>query len=402
MNQTPKDTRSEAENTRDTVGDQSLAASALKRASSVHFRLSDTPGFCDCIEADNAKRIKDYLRASLQMQHLAILCGSGTSVEAGGPSMPDLWKEANLIDDFQIARNAIAYQNGSDIEEFLSRCDAFSELNPDHEVVPSVRKSIIEMILLKCRFPFTDPSKLAAHQDLLKKVARRRVRDSRVKLFTTNYDLCFERAAADLGLVPIDGFSFGHPRRFDPQFFDFDIVKRGIGFDKASFVSGVFQYYKLHGSVDWSSTKDRIEINTNVLSDDACLIYPARAKFQRSYQQPHLELMARYLAALREHNTCLVVIGFGFNDAHLSAPILAAVRANPHFRLIVVSRTIDKKLDSATQGSALSELRDLTHRADVSFVASSFADFVALIPDLAALSPAHELESAVLRVTKGV
>jgi hypothetical protein len=335
------------------------------------------------------------------MQHLAILSGSGTSIEAGGPSMSDLWTEASKIPNFPAARAEVSYEGGSDIEAFLSRCDAFSELKPDHAIVPAVRKSVIEMILSRCRVPSIDPLSLTAHQDLLKKVARRRVRDSRVKLFTTNYDLCFERAAVELGLTPIDGFSFSHPRRFDPQFFDFDIVKRGPGFDKASFVSGVFQYYKLHGSVDWSTGEDKIEIDNSVTSESACLIYPARAKFQRSYQQPHLELMARYLAALREYNTCLVVIGFGFNDTHLYGPILSALRGNPHFRLIVVSRTIDKKLDSASEESVFSELSALSRRADVSFVASSFANFVSLIPDLTALSPAHELEAAVLRVTKG-
>jgi len=313
--------------------------------------------------------------------------------------MSDLWTGAAGLENFNAALSAVSFQHGKDIEEFLSRCDAFLELTPNHKIVSDVRAAAVEMILARCTAVGTDSSTLIPHQELLKKVARRRARDSRVKVFTTNYDLCFERAAAELGIVPIDGFSFGSPRRFDPRFFDLDVVRRASSSEAVTFISGVFQYLKLHGSVDWSARDGRIEVVQNVSPQDACLIYPARAKFQRSYQQPHLELMARYLAALREHNTCLVIVGFGFSDAHLYAPIFAALRSNPHFRLIVVSRTIDQKVESPKAGSPYVELSELAARSDVSLVAASFTDFVSVIPDLAALSPAHELEAAVLRVT---
>ena len=46
--------------------------------------------------------------------------------------------------------------------------------------------------------------------------------------------------------------------------------------------------------------------------------------------------MAQYLAAVREPNTCVLVVGFGFNDDHLAEPLLAAARSNPHLRLIIV------------------------------------------------------------------
>lgn len=264
------------------------------RTKSIRFRLSDSRDFRNTGEKEHAQKLKDYLKTSLQMQHLALLCGSGTSTESGGPSMSELWTTAISLPSFSVAQQAVSYPGGTDIEEFLSRCDALLELTPENEVVSRVREATVSMILTRCRSVGDNPSSLNPHQDLLKKVARRRVRDSRVKVFTTNYDLCFERAAAELGIVPIDGFSFGGPRRFDPRFFDFDVVKRMSSSEGVTFVSGVFQYFKLHGSVDWAARNGRIEVVQDVAPKDACLIYPARAKFQRSYQQPHLELMARY------------------------------------------------------------------------------------------------------------
>lgn len=365
----------------------------------IRFRLPENDAFLEVTDSEEGRRhesrLKDYLRSSLQMQHLAMLCGSGTSIESGGPSMPALWQEAQKIDQFEHARKNVGYQDGSNLEEFLSRCDAFVELKGDSDRVAAVRAKAIGVILEQCR---KAPSGLEAHATLLKKLIRRRARDSRVKLFTTNYDLCFESAAGELGIVPIDGFSFGSPRRFDPRFFDYDIVRRTPLGEGSAFVPGVFHFYKLHGSVDWKGHDDSIIVEPRVGASEVCLIYPARAKFQRSYEQPHLELMARYLATLRESNTCLVAAGFGFNDDHLSGPILAALRSNPHFRLIVVCRDPETKLNSGV--GSWGNLMALSSRADVSFLALPFSRFAELIPDLSALSRADELQAAVVRAVK--
>jgi hypothetical protein len=45
--------------------------------------------------------------------------------------------------------------------------------------------------LEKCS-DFLDVGKLEAHKTVLHRLSRRRVRDPRLKVFTTNYDLCFE------------------------------------------------------------------------------------------------------------------------------------------------------------------------------------------------------------------
>jgi hypothetical protein len=364
----------------------------------VRFRLPQDSEFrkVDATDAGRSHedKLKEYLRSSLQMQHLAILSGSGTSTDADGPSMSALWRAALKLDGVPEATAKLSFEGKDNIEEFLSRCDAFLELNHD-DMVARVRARVVGEILSQCRAAGGDTSKLAVHRSLLRKVARRRVRDSRVKLFTTNYDRCFEVAAGELGLVPIDGFSFGSPRRFDPRFFEYDIVKRSPNAEGSSFVPGVFQYFKLHGSVDWRNRNGTIEVDPLVAADDACLIYPARAKFQRSYEQPHLELMARYLATLREPNTCLVVVGFGFNDDHLSGPILAALRSNPHFRLIVVCRDPESKLQSAVAGSPWFELKNVASQVDATFIAATFSRFVELIPDLSALSRGEQLESLI-------
>ena len=274
--------------------------------------------------------------------------------------------------------------------------EAFLQLRED-DTIREYLNACKGTILQTCT-AFLHDENLSAHQTFLHRLSRRRVRELRLKVFTTNYDLCFERAAGQIGSVVLDGFSFTAPRRYDPSFFNYDIVRRPRGeHDTATYLEGVFLLYKLHGSVNWSREPDGVVERAMPTPNDACLIYPARGKYQQSFTQPYLESMAQYLSALREPNTCVVVIGFGFNDDHLSEPLLAAVRSNPYMRLIVVDPSAKDRI--AAGNGYWGRFGDLAvSGADVHFVGARFDDFAELIPDLSALSPADRLVSAIRRI----
>jgi hypothetical protein len=357
--------------------------------------------------------LKGFLLSSLQMQHVVVLAGSGTSLGpvTKGPSMWTLWDycvnenpgtgTAARVTSPTVAKvmDEIGYdlaREGKNIEALLSHCEAYLQVKSSADVTTFITDSK-KLILDKCSgfIDPADPSQLAAHRTFLHRLSRRRVRDSRLKLFTTNYDLCFETAAGKQGLVMLDGFSFTQPRQFDPRFYLYDIVRRPTtGDDIGSPLEGVFHMYKLHGSVNWSRKADNeIVVEQNPSPDSACLIYPARGKYQQSYVQPHLELISQYFSVLREPNTCLIVIGFGFNDDHLSEPILAAVRTNPHLRLIVVNPSADSLTQqSFEQNKYWGTLFDLARQGeDVWLIKAKFGDFAEMIPDLKSLTPAQRL-----------
>lgn len=359
------------------------------------------------------EELKAFLLASLQMQHVVVLAGSGTSLGnvTRGPSMWTLWDHCvhtnpgatsgtSIISPLaQLVIDEIGYDASADkqnIEALLSRCDAFLQVKASKDVATFIKESK-KTILKKCS-EFIDPTdskQLASHRTFLHRLSRRRVRDSRLKLFTTNYDLCFETAAGRQGLVVLDGFSFTQPRQFDPRFFLYDIVRRPTTGDEVGTpLEGVFHIYKLHGSVNWARKGDNdIEVDPNPTPDSACLIYPAKGKYQQSYLQPHLELVSQYLSVLREPNTCLIVTGFGFNDDHLSEPILAAVRTNPHLRLIIVNPSADDLTARPTERNKYWEtLFGLAKQGeDVWLINSYFGDFAEMIPDLKSLTPAQRI-----------
>lgn len=352
----------------------------------------------------NKKALNELLLSSMQMQNIVVLTGSGTSLgDAGGPSMSDLWKSCTKEDEdytatAKEASDKVKYDISAaakvNIEEFLTRCEAFLQINEDNEKVNEFIEYCKSKILNSCNFDTTENS-LDGHKTFIHRLSRRRVRDSRLKVFTTNYDTCFEKAAGQQGVVVIDGFSFTKPRLYDLRFFDFDIVRRNLSVDSTSnYLEGVFQLYKLHGSINWERTETgRIE-EKKATAKGACMIFPAKGKYQQSYIQPHLELMARYLSALRELNTCLLVCGFGFNDEHLSEPLVSAIKTNPYLKVIIADNSAEKNIEENGSGASdyWNRLKDLSSKGeDIWFIQASFQDFANLIPDLRSLTLAEKL-----------
>lgn len=368
--------------------------------------VSEDSDQLDKEEVGRAKEeLKNMLLTSLKMENLVVLAGSGCSLAAGGPSMNDLWVDAvgdePTADAVDVAQKVNQDIDDENIEGFLSRVESFLQLHEDDKVADFL-KSSKRVILNKCR-GFLNVSRLGAHKTFLHRLSRRRARDQRLRVFTTNYDLCFERAAAELGGVALDGFSFTVPRRYDPRFFDYDIIRRpNRGEDSGSYLEGVFLLYKLHGSVNWDRASDGVIYEADAPEpENACLIYPAVGKYQQSFMQPHLESMARYLSTVREPNTCVLAVGFGFNDEHLAEPLLSAVQSNPHLRLIVADPGSKEKIEKGDL--YWKEFSELSYQGeDVWFVNASFGDFSDMIPDLKSLTPADNLMKAIRGVTKGV
>lgn len=358
--------------------------------------------------------LSEILLKSLQLPNLSLFAGSGTSLaEVGGPSMWNLWQRSMLIDpnatkddftfnllkpDAETTIKAVKYTETANpnIEHFLSQCDSYLSFNEDSDIEKFIN-SVKEIIVNECSsFIDREGSDLSAYELLLQKLARRRVRDPRLKIFTTNYDMCFETAASNLGLMVVDGFSYTRIREFNGRYFNYDVVRRDV--DSNEYVEGIFQLYKLHGSVSWERKDKNIIESNGHLPQNAVLIYPAKGKYQQAFIQPHLELLSRFLEALRQPNSCLLIAGFGFNDDHLSEPIISAVRSNPGLKLIISDFRVASNIGNSgvITSPYWKELSELSLRGyDIHFINGSFSKFASLIPNLRALSPADHLVKAV-------
>lgn len=354
--------------------------------------------------------INGKLKSSLQMPNIMVLAGSGTSLgdAVKGPRMWDLWLACTTGDMETTSRECFAEckydtepEVNQNIEVCLSHCEAFLQVGKITEKTELFITHCKELILRKCQFLTDKEKQLKGHKEFIRKLARRKSKDPRVKIFTTNYDTCFEDAAGLLGITVIDGFSFSIPRIYDAKFFDMDIVRRNSTSSSANihYLEGVFQLFKLHGSINWSRDKSStylIKQAEKVEAEESCMIFPARGKYQQSYIQPHLELISRFTQSLREPNTCLIIAGFGFNDDHLSEPILSAVLSNPHIKVIIVSPSLEsdfgkKSPQTSKYWELFKRIADDRKNDEILFINCDFQQFSSLIPDLTALSPAENL-----------
>lgn len=331
-----------------------------------------------------------FLRDFLLTENVVVLAGLGASMcvqRPDGsnlcPTMAELWDEAKADAGaaFDKIIEAVHFDpsNGNNIEQLLSQCQVSQAFAPDDAVQAFIEK-VESVIVRRCRFPLGDES-LDTHETFLRRMARGTPRKPRMRLFTTNYDLCFERAASRAQFIAIDGFSHTLPQVFDGNLFSYDLVRRERDGEAPDYIPNVFHLSKLHGSVDW--VRDGGQVKRSESPARPLIVYPRRSKFESSFEQPFLELMSRFQAALRQPNTALLVVGFGFNDDHIAQPIEAAVRANVGLRVVVVAPDLE-----VSQHPAISFFKNLIERADrrLLLCASTFERFVPLLPDLIAQS----------------
>jgi hypothetical protein len=210
----------------------------------------------------------------------------------------------------------------------------------------------------------------------------RKPSDPRVQLFTTNYDLLFEKAANNGGFIVIDGFSFTQPRKFSGRYFDLDIVNREKTRIKQeeSFVSKVFQYYKLHGSLNWFKDPTNGNIEQQDKPANPLIIYPANEKYESSYEQPYFEMMSRFQQAIRKENTLLIVIGFGFQDKHIQNAIIEAVEQNPSFQLLIINYNNTDGIDTTYMKPFFIDEGNKQVKRNVNIVFDTFSGFTKSYP----------------------
>lgn len=301
-------------------------------------------------EEQEARRVLSDL---FRCNNLVVLAGLGTSmcvkdVVSGkllAPTMADLWTSvkgtvakkgtANWGELMTLVKQPEGDEN---LESLLSRCRlAESFLDGKQQEKVQLLISTAESDI-RDKVDFLKPGQqLGTHLEFLRRVARRSNRKSRAKVFTTNYDRCFEEAGRQGRYVVIDGFSQTQPPTFDSVNFSYDIVRRDRDSDTMDFIPNVFHLYKVHGSIDWERDSTSGEVRKVHKTMNPLLIYPRSSKYEMAFAQPYLEMMSALQASLREPNTGLLVVGFGFNDNHLSEPILSAIRSNLSLKTVVVS-----------------------------------------------------------------
>jgi hypothetical protein len=346
---------------------------------------------------------------ALNATNLILLTGTGSSFAARNfegklkpAGMADLWTAVKARVGEQRFQAACAEFPSTpindNIERLLTLCKMYLELRqnaPEVDTKPMADfvKDAENAIL--SRVDFVDAStQLDAHASIIQKIGRRGIKKPRTRFFTTNYDLCFEEAARRHRFVIVDGFSHSLDQSYDRGHFDYDIVRRESNKETPNYIENLFHLYKLHGSIDWRR-KDGDIYRSRDPKGEPVLIYPRSSKYQESFESPYLDMIGAFQTALREPDVAIIISGFGFNDDHISRPILSAVESNMSLRLIicdplflsgdVLEHSVHVTPDNTTPSNRFTKaFLNLARGGDVRIhlVNGRFEDLAAALPDL--------------------
>ncbi len=353
------------------------------------------------LEGTGKKQARSYYQNALKnyvFSNLVILSGAGSSVGigssndgSGGLTMGKLWEELktgqllNFHDFIDKSGYDLKDPGGEllwDLEKLLDAANRNKVVHPELSAqITIIKKFLIKKCTLELGIHET-------HEIFLRKITKRKMKDSRVKLFTLNYDSLWEQAANKDRFTIIDGFNYASPRYFDGQMFDYDIVIREGNRIKEenSFVPKLFHLYKVHGSLNWYRQNGEIVQKDFDLTDngknvgdidaDRLIVFPSDNKYEQSYEQPYFEMMSRFQRALRLENTLLITIGFSFLDKHISSVIEESLKQNSSLNLVVVDPFISIEKDNWERIFRYAEADNRTL-----LISETFQDFAQEYPD---------------------
>ena len=210
-----------------------------------------------------------------------------------------------------------------------------------------------------------NPDNIAPHLAFLAKLVARESNLGRAHLFTLNYDTLFEQTCELLGIQYFDGFTGRADARFDPSVYGLDIYYPGeMSEGRVRRFDKFLHLYKLHGSIHWQLRNNELRARHSDLSEfsnycnldfkkkaeklvdiiDTNLatigILPTANKLAQTLMMPFAHLFRAFQIRLSTPQTFLLVLGYGFGDAHVTQ-ILEEALMNPSLVMLVVEPNPD-------------------------------------------------------------
>ncbi len=283
------------------------------------------------------------------LEGTGFLFGAGTSVEAGYPMMSGLTRkvvgaltaaERTVLDEVLKAVGA-AYDDTAatpNIEEIADLVIAHAINSKDARCTALETKfrELVVQEILSVKAP-----KIDNHVQFFRALSKRTFgRPCTVWIFTTNYDLLFEVAAAKAGVLVENGFSGCTERFFNPgQFRATSGEVAGNRFTPNNQLT--VKLVKLHGSTSWTSDAGQIfERHPDALTGAAnrIMVLPRRKKVMEALAPPHETLFAYMSRVLGGECKYVLCCGFSFGDEHINQHLVLPALQTGRIRLFTLNQ----------------------------------------------------------------
>ena len=285
----------------------------------------------------SVENIQQDLESYIQSGNLNFLIGSGAS-------FPGITLAGNIESEI----NALIEAEKTE-EADLAALSFIQKLELRHEQISEEGKDADTDLTLASYVKFLSAV------DLILFERKNHLLPRQANIFTTNYDLFIEYAAAKLpALILIDGFDRTDPRgthKFSPELFLDRTYRTGSVYTHQSEVPAV-NLFKLHGSLNWSRASEDVILRTKANAplpmdpppndvaassalSDRVLILPNLKKFGTTLlDRVYYDLLRFFSNAAENENSVILTFGFSFADEHILDVTKRALR-NPTSQLIV-------------------------------------------------------------------
>lgn len=260
-----------------------------------------------------------------------IIWGSGATVPFGLPSMNTL----NQI----LKDNIPDFDNNCDNLEIELGKEKYNDLMPQirnliWNAISTVDSQVLQNLLI------SDGDEFIGIKKLVEKISDAHPKVTNI--ITTNYDRIIENVLSFHGIPFTDGFLGKDLSVFDENLFC---------------TKNIVNIVKVHGSLNWFEIGGDIRYLQNITEYSISqIICPGKNKYQETYKSPYRELIQKSDSFITSANSFLVV-GFGFNDEHLTPRIRTKIKKGIPIVIITksISETCLKEIEGAEKYVLLEE-----------------------------------------------
>ncbi len=273
------------------------------------------------------KLIQDFLK-----EPPIVIWGSGATIAYGLPSMDELNNVLKTKYDFFDKSN-------TNLEEELGNPKYESRLN-------DIRKTIWNHVYEKDNSILCDilitPQKYDGIKLLIEKFTQ--PHPHVFNIITTNYDRVLENIMGLYNISFSDGFSGRILSVFDENLFQTKA--------ETAFVNLI----KVHGSLNWFEIDGQTRYYNKNDTYEPQIIPPGKNKYRQAFFDPYRNLIQISDKKINNSKT-LLVIGFGFNDEHITPKITNKIRNGIPIVVITkeITSTTKEELTKATSYLTLEE-----------------------------------------------
>ncbi len=298
-------------------------------------------------------------------KNVGFFFGAGTSTALGIPNIAQLTSSvegslsADLKSHFSTIKSDLETtfpEKTINIEDILNQIRRIREITGEKsekkylEIDGVSAKSLDIDICNKIHKILSEKEKDADLQNTKKLIAwlNMQNRDFSKEIFTSNYDLIFEKSLEETQIPYFDGFVGS----YEP-FFLAENVERFV--DNNDITKSWIRLWKIHGSLSWFWKKDKSRDSYRIVrlgkidniekEGNEVVIYPSKEKYDSSRKQPFISYFDRLKTFLTNGELLYIISGYSFSDQHINEVIFNSLRQNNRLYIVVFAysdETIDE------------------------------------------------------------